>query len=58
MDLSSDERRSGQAARSAVLPGAEFPLGATPTAEGTNFAVASAADGVLLCLFDSQGVET
>jgi glycogen operon protein len=41
-----------------VLPGTEFPLGATPTAGGTNFAVASAADGVLLCLFDSQGEET
>jgi isoamylase len=43
---------------STVLPGTEFPLGATPIAGGTNFAVASAADGVLLCLFDSQGAET
>jgi glycogen operon protein len=41
-----------------ALPGAEYPLGATSTAEGTNFAVASAADEVLLCLFDSQGAET
>jgi glycogen operon protein len=41
-----------------ALPGTEFPLGAIPTAGGTNFAVASAADGVLLCLFDSQGTET
>ena len=53
-----EQRRSGQAAGNAALPGVEFPLGATPTAEGTNFAVASAADGVLLCLFDSQGAET
>ena len=53
-----EERRPGQAAENAAPPGAEFPLGATPTAEGTNFAVASAADGVLLCLFDSQGAET
>jgi len=43
---------------SAALPGSEFPLGATPTAGGTNFAVASSADGVLLCLFDSRGAET
>jgi isoamylase len=41
-----------------ALPGNEFPLGATPTAGGTNFAVASPADGVLLCLFDSRGAET
>jgi isoamylase len=43
---------------STVLPGTEFPLGAPLTAGGTNFAVASAVDGVLLCLFDSQGAET
>ena len=30
-----------------ILPGDPFPLGATPGAHGTNFAVASAADGVL-----------
>jgi isoamylase len=41
-----------------VLPGASYPLGATPGPEGTNFAVASAADGVLLCLFDADGTET
>jgi isoamylase len=42
-----------------ALPGSEFPLGATPLAGGTNFAVASsAAEGVLLCLFDDGGAET
>jgi glycogen operon protein len=42
-----------------TLPGREFPLGATVTATGTNFAVASgAADGMLLCLFDEAGAET
>ncbi|MEV0283626.1 glycogen debranching protein GlgX [Kribbella sp. NPDC050820] len=41
-----------------ALPGAAAPLGATPGPDGTNFAVASAADGVLLCLFDSDGKET
>jgi isoamylase len=41
------------------LPGSEFPLGATPAARGTNFAVASSvAEGVLLCLFDDNGAET
>jgi isoamylase len=40
------------------LPGTAAPLGATPGPDGTNFAVASAADGVLLCLFDSDGTET
>src|SRR5262249_35819539 len=40
-------------------PGSPFPLGATPELGGTNFAVASAvADGMVLCLFDSSGVET
>ena len=58
-----NERRSDvagvvTAVSAAALPGTEFPLGATPTAGGTNFAVASAADGVLLCLFDSIGGET
>jgi isoamylase len=34
------------------------PLGATPSEDGTTFAVASeAADQVILCLFDSAGVE-
>jgi len=42
-----------------AVPGSQFPLGATPSAEGTNFAVASAvADGVTLCLFDEAGAET
>src|SRR5437660_205076 len=42
-----------------TLPGSQFPLGATVTAAGTNFAVASAvADGMLLCLFDETGAET
>ena len=41
----------------AVLPGAPFPLGATPGPDGTNFAVVSAGDGVLLCLFDAGGTE-
>jgi glycogen operon protein len=40
-------------------PGSRFPLGASPAADGTNFAVtASAADGVELCLFDAAGVES
>jgi len=38
-------------------PGSEFPLGATVTATGTNFAVASGgADGMLLCLFDETRI--
>ena len=41
-----------------VLPGSPSPLGATLQPTGTNFAVVSAADGVLLCLFDSDGNET
>src|SRR5215813_10367084 len=42
-----------------ALPGSQFPLGATPAAGGTNFAVASAvADAVTLCLFDDTGAET
>jgi isoamylase len=41
-----------------ALPGEEFPLGATPSASGTNFAVASSvAQGVVLCLFDDSGAE-
>jgi isoamylase len=41
------------------LPGSEFPLGATVTDTGTNFAVASGvADGMELCLFDQAGTET
>ena len=42
-----------------VLPGSQFPLGATSSAFGTNFAVASsAADAVTLCLFGDAGAET
>ncbi|HEY0817116.1 MAG TPA: glycogen debranching protein GlgX [Pseudonocardia sp.] len=42
----------------ATLPGSPFPLGATPVGSGTNFAVASGADAVELCLFDEAGGET
>ena len=42
-----------------VLPGNQFPLGATPGDGGTNFAVASSvADAMTLCLFDGDGRET
>ena len=42
-----------------TLPGSQFPLGATVTEAGTNFAVASGvADGMVLCLFDEAGTET
>jgi len=42
-----------------ILPGSQFPLGATPAASGTNFAVTSSvADAVTLCLFDDAGTET
>jgi isoamylase len=44
-------------APSRALPGHIAPLGATPMAGGTNFAVASGADAVDLCLFDGAGVE-
>jgi isoamylase len=41
-----------------TLPGSQFPLGATVSEAGTNFAVASdAADGIVLCLFDEAGAE-
>ena len=47
------------AARVTALPGSQFPLGATVSADGTNFAVASGvADGIMLCLFDDAGTET
>jgi glycogen operon protein len=40
-------------------PGSPYPLGATPSAEGTNFAVYSAsATAVELCLFDEDDSET
>src|SRR3954451_22124237 len=41
-----------------ALPGSMFPLGATPVDGGANFAVASGADAVHLCLFDEAGTET
>jgi isoamylase len=41
-----------------ALPGSMFPLGATPQDGGTNFALASTADAVHLCLFDDKGTET
>ena len=40
-----------------IMPGHANPLGATPTADGTNFAVSSGGDEVSLCLFDADGVE-
>ena len=41
-----------------VWPGSHFPLGATPDAGGTNFALASqVAQRVVLCLFDEAGTE-
>ena len=41
-----------------VWPGSHFPLGATPDAGGTNFALASqVAQSVVLCLFDEAGHE-
>jgi glycogen operon protein len=42
-----------------IWPGRPYPLGATPDAEGTNFAVFSErATRVELCLFDDQGRQT
>jgi isoamylase len=42
-----------------TVPGSPFPLGATVTGTGTNFAVtAGVADGMMLCLFDEAGTET
>ena len=42
----------------ATKPGTSYPLGATPTGDGTNFAVASdTAEGMVLCLFDADGTE-
>ena len=41
-----------------IVPGDPTTLGATPHADGVNFAVhASAADAVELCLFDARGAE-
>ncbi|MGZ6267789.1 MAG: glycogen debranching protein GlgX [Candidatus Limnocylindrales bacterium] len=51
--------REGDQLRFELWPGRPFPLGATPSADGTGFAVASdVAEGVSLCLFDASGVET
>ncbi len=44
-------------ATATALPGRQYPLGATVRDGGTNFAVASAADGMLLCLFGADGTE-
>jgi isoamylase len=42
-----------------ALPGSQFPLGATPMADGTNFALASGvAEAVTLCLFAESGAES
>src|ERR687893_902973 len=42
----------------AVAPGVPYPLGATPDAEGTNFALyGENATAVTLCLFDEAGHE-
>ncbi len=42
-----------------VLPGRNFPLGATWDGRGTNFAVFSEhGEGVTVCLFDASGAET
>ncbi|WP_077096807.1 glycogen debranching protein GlgX [Mycobacterium terramassiliense] len=41
-----------------IVPGRPNPLGATPHAGGTNFAVASGGDAVTLCLFDADEAET
>jgi hypothetical protein len=40
-----------------IFPGRPDPLGATSDSDGTNFAVASGGDQVLLCLFDVDGSE-
>ncbi|WP_030436676.1 glycogen debranching protein GlgX [Actinoplanes subtropicus] len=41
-----------------ISSGSPFPLGATPSPDGTNFAVVSGGDDVVLCLFDAAGGET
>jgi isoamylase len=42
-----------------TFPGRPYPLGATPTGGGTNFAVSSEiADAVEVCRFDQDGTET
>ena len=50
--------RHGYFERMDVRQGRPFPLGATPTAEGTNFAVSSeVADAIEVCFFDDDGHE-
>jgi isoamylase len=58
VQAASPSTRNPSAGSALALPGSPFPLGATLCGGGTNFAVASAADGILLCLFDASGVET
>ena len=42
-----------------LLPGRPYPLGATPSAKGTNFALYSEnATAVYVCFFDENGAET
>ncbi|HEY6448908.1 MAG TPA: glycogen debranching protein GlgX [Acidobacteriaceae bacterium] len=42
-----------------LLPGKPYPLGATPTSKGTNFALFSEyASGVSVCFFDEAGNQT
>jgi isoamylase len=42
-----------------VLPGRPYPLGATPSTKGTNFALYSEyATGVTVCFFDESGKQT
>ncbi len=42
-----------------LLPGKPYPLGATPSSKGTNFALYSEnATGVSLCFFDETGTQT
>jgi isoamylase len=49
----------GDATVRTLLPGRPYPLGATATSKGTNFAVFSeGATAVSLCLFDEAGNET
>ena len=51
---------TGEAGTLLARPGSQFPpLGATPSAAGTSFAVASSvAEAMTLCLFDDAGRET
>jgi glycogen operon protein len=61
--ISPDSYATPDPRAAAALPGTALPFGATPGERfgqaGTNFAIASSiADGVTLCLFDENGVET